>query len=221
MAASFEWHRSTYDVRMDTPYDSENPNYAIREVVTSIGSNGGNFFNFNNGSPNTNDDVSGYPYNERGSIGDIVDPMAFPEYPLRTSGASVEVWLRGYWSGDFGAISNIHFICTLLNMEGYGQGAWINGRVADQYPTGDADLVGGVNNMGQAGPHIYLPSTGTLDLTAPMSQSSDPNVGYLDLTPGYDTSDYSRYAVLQLCLGANTWPGEGGRSSFAIYYDES
>jgi len=218
MTATFEFHRSTYNPLLDS---FATPLYTPREVITSIGSNGGNFFNWANGTFYTGN--TDYPLKERGVVGDNPDPATYSEFPLLVSKASVEVYIRGYWNGVTGAITNIRFLCTLLNVEGYGDGAYVNGRVVDQYPNGNPDIVGGVNVNTYAGPLIYWPDHPSHDpsVWAPMQQSQDPNQGYLDLTPGYETTQYSRYAVLQLVTGPNAQPGDGGRSSFTLYYDES
>jgi len=226
MAASFEFRRSTYDVTLDS---AGAPLYTTREVVTFIGSSGGNFFNWAGGRPLTlvdNPNLVGYPLQDRGILGDTAEALVFAQYPLLPNQASVEVFLRGYWSGTFSTVSNVRLLCTALGVDGYGEGAYVNGRVLDQYPTGDSSLVGGLNPFGYAGPLWLKPDHpgNSPSVKAPLQQSQDPQQGFLDLTPGSGVAPgtpYSRYGVLQLVTGPNAAPGEGGRSRFALFYDES
>jgi hypothetical protein len=226
MTASFEFRRSTYDVTLDSAIS---PTYDVREVISSIGSSGGNFFNWAAGRPLTvadNPEVGDFPLKERGILGDNPDPATFPEFPLLPNAASVEIYFRGYWSGTFTLVSNVRLLLTLLDVEGYGEGAYINGRVLNQYPNGNPDLVGGTNPFTYAGPLWLKPDHpgNNPSVKSPMQQSQDPSQGFIDLTPGEGVTPgfpYSRYAVVQLVTGPNAVPGEGGRSSFALYYDES
>lgn len=232
MTAVFEFRRSNYDKNLDLT----GSDFPAREVVTSIGESGGNFFNWTSGQYNAAMLAAGTgvaSVDQPNVDGDVADPTLFPLYPMAESLASVEVYLRGYWSGTgWSNVTGIKLFVPLLDVTGYGTGAWINGRIVDQYPTGDSGLVDGLNPNGHAGPLFLRPDTTFPDpygsgITAIMQQSSNPNQGALDLTPGSGVtpespaSQYSRYAVLQLVTGSNPTPGQGGQSTFKLTYDES
>lgn len=226
MPATFEFRRSTYDRTLD----SSGTDYASREVVTTIGGTGGNFFNWTRGAFNA-DSLATYP-NSANVDGDNSDPTVFPLHPLLPSAASVEVYLRGWWGGsDWTSISNIRFFAPTIDLSGYGQGAWVNARAVDQYPTGDSSLVGGLNPNDDPGPLFLRPDAVFVSypsgVKSILQQSNDPTLGALDLTPGLlvtpadEDSRYSRYVVLQLVTGASPDAGEGGQCTFKLTYDES
>lgn len=224
MAANFEIRRSVYGPALDDP---NSPSYTMREsVATVMAGSGGNAFNWTDGRQAIENNIA-FPVNERGILGDTHDETNYPFFPLKASKASVEVWFRCYFGGtSFSAVTNIRLICSRLGLEGYGTGAYLNGRVADQYPTGDPSLVGGVNPFGGAGPLWLKPDHPghTPSVKSIMQQSGSFDQGYLSLSPGTANgpgSPYSRYAVLQLVTGSEPTPGEGGRSEFSITYDES
>lgn len=226
MPALFEFRRSTYKRELDTT----GTDYESREVVTTVGSTGGNFFNWTKGSFNA-DSLALYP-DEANVDGDTSDPSKFPLFPLDPNAASVEVYLRGYWGGtDFTTVTSVKFFAPQIDMSGYGQGAWVNARIVDQYPNGDPSLVGGKNPNNNPGPLFLRP-----DIVFPsfpdgvksiLQQSNDPIFGSLDLTPGLgisqddEASRHSRYLVLQLVTGSDPTAGEGGQCTFKVTYDES
>ncbi|MFT5266620.1 MAG: hypothetical protein ACI88C_000041 [Acidimicrobiales bacterium] len=225
MAAEFSFRRSIYQPWLDTTSSSSTPNYEIRETPVNVGQHGGNFWNWTGGVLDVEtlySDQSVIPTAMKPVVGDISDPTAFYQHPMRASWASVEIYIRAFFGGSaFYQITNIHMIATRLDLSGYGDGAYVNGRMADNYPTGDPDLAY-VNPDGAAGP-VWRPNTAVGSSPAPMQQSQDPDAGFLDLTPGdgIGVEGYSRYGILQLNLGENPLPGEGGGCDFALYYDES
>lgn len=227
MAAQFAFHRSTYNPVLDltTLHDD----FAIREVVTPVGSHAGNFFNWTNGVVSTtvttfgnNDNI---PLTERPILGDDPDPTKYPLYPLKPNWAAVEVYLRCFFGGTgFTAVTNVKLLMTHADLFSYGTGSYVNGRAVDQYPTGETGLVGGTNPYGSAGPMYVPPGFGQININpTPMQVSQNPDQGFLDLTAGNSigANGYSRYGVLQMVTGSEPVPGDGGTCDFTVYYDES
>jgi hypothetical protein len=221
MPTDFEFRRSTY-----APPATAGSGPGT-EVITAIGASGGNFINWTGGFKDTSsEDQFGTPYSNFDApvIGDDPHPNNFTLYPLKPDLASVEIWFRGFFFGSAGLITNIRLFLTNKDLEGYGQGAQIHGRISDQFPVGDTALVGGVNAAGEAGPNFRAPGAAGGESPSPLEQNQFQNAsGFLDLTPGDGATDqtYSRYAVLQLETGSSAKPGEGGRSDFRLRYDES
>jgi hypothetical protein len=228
----FEFHRSVY-LPPNPPGGPGSPAVGT-EFVVPIGKTGGNFINWTsagtilkllNGTPEGQTQI--YDQVEAAVWGDDPNPSNFAIYPHPPDSASVEVWLRGYFGGSgWTQITRVRLYATALDLDGYGSGAFLNGQVKVQYPTGDTTLVGGLNELNLAGPHFQRPSGGSETPTvSPMQQSPvNSSQGYLDLTPGEGATPsqpYSKYAVLQLATGSDPTPGEGGRSEFTLVYDES
>lgn len=231
MTAEFTFRRSNYRPRIDVSA-GHNQDYPSREVITAIGSNGGNFWNYSQGildlgSTYDDDGAIISPGTSAGVIGDISDPTAFYQYPIAPSWAACEVYIRAHFAGTFTSITGVVIIATRLDLNGYGVGAYLNGRVVDVYPNGDP---ANRNLSGYSGPMFVPLSHQTVtDFSngispSPMNQSQTPDQGFLDLTPGASIGPgdgYSRYAVLQLHTGSDPVPGEGGQIDFSLYYDES
>lgn len=225
MASEFSFARSIYQPWLDTTAGSD---FEIRETVVNIGQHGGNFWNWTGGSLDVvtrflDSGSTVIPTYLKPVIGDTSDQTVFYQHPMRASWASVEIYIRAHFAQGTGfyQVSNIHLIATRLDLSGYGDGAYLNGRMADNYPTGDPDLAY-LNPDGAGGP-AWRPNSIVGSAPTPMTQSQDPDAGHLDLTPGSGVGGpgYSRYAILQLHTGENPQPGEGGSCDFALYYDES
>lgn len=232
MPLGFEFHRSTY--LPPNPQSPANGSGFIpgTEFITPVGDASGNFFNWAHGGKDLDPfDTGANTYNvlEAPVSGD--DPIAsnFSTYPLKPDFASVEVWIRGYFGGTgWTNITNVKLYATSVDLTDYGSGAFLNGRIATQYPLGDEDLVGGTsdfNGVQLAGPHYLQPGILQGPILSVMQQSSIGSGGFLDLTPGDGVTPgplpYSKYAVLQLATGSGPVPGEGGRCTFTMTYDES
>ena len=231
MPVVFEFHRSIY-IPPNPPAYPLSTLTPGTELVVPIGETGGNFFNWAGGGKDIDPfDTGAQTHNalEAPVEGDDASPSNFSSYPLKPDAASVEVWLRAYFGGSgWTTVTNIRLFATSIDMTGYGDGAWLNGRVATQYPVDDVDIVGGASFAGATafgGPHYLQPGTALGPPFSQMQQSIFSDLsGYLDLTPGDGVtpgSAYSKYAVLQLATGSGPTPGEGGHTDFTISYDES
>jgi len=240
MPVVFEWRRSTY-VPPDPPQNGVAPHVPGTEQITSVGETGGNFFNWSKGAKNLdpfNTGANTHDLFEAPVDGDDWNAANFSVHQLVPDAASVEVWIRPYFGGSgWTAITDLRFYMTSRDLTGYGAGAWVNCRVATQYPLGDADLVGGVSDYGTlypdglAGPHTLQPGfdSGSGAIIGPplsvMEQAAlGGNSNYFNLTPGEGVTPgiaYGKYAVLQLATGSEPLPGEGGRQTFTLSYKES
>ena len=232
MPVVFEFHRSIY-----LPPNPPSPPASATltpgtEFVVPIGETEGNFFNWAGGGKNQDPfNTGGFVYNplEAPVDGDDPSPSAFAAYPLRPNFASVEVWVRAYFGGTgWTSVTNIRARATSIDLTGYGSGAWLNGRIATQYPIGDLGLVDGFSLAGAqafGGPHYLQPGTALGPPLSVMQQASLVGTsGSLDITPGDGVtpgSAYSKYLVLQLATGSSPTPGEGGHTDITVSYDES
>lgn len=152
-------------------------NGAAPGTPTDIGDTAGNFFNF--------------------KANDSATPSDYSSNPITAGNNSMEVYLRGHFTGTFNQISNMLFWNSVQSLTGYGSGASIKASIQSTYSTPTTTPNG--------------------DSAVPTSQGSA-----LAVTPSTISSPgYSDFIRLQLATGANASPGDGGSNEFSFRYSES
>lgn len=150
------------------------------ETATDLGASG-NLFNFK-----TNDDATPGNYNSN---------------PITAGNASMEVYLRGHFTGTFNTIDNIQF--------------WMS---TDFSPNTGLSVVSESNNLTYATPS----ASANGDSAVPTSDPGTANVSIGgSLSGNLSSAGYSDYIRLQLQTTGSAAPGDTSLAVFTLQYDES
>lgn len=149
------------------------------QTVTDLGSSG-NLFNFK-----TNDDATAANYSSN---------------PITAGNSSMEVFLRGKFTGTFNKIDNLQF--------------WQSTAFS---PSTGLQVTAAMNNVSYSTPS-------TTDNAASNVPTSDPGTANVSiggaLTGSLSASGYSDYIKLQLDTTASAAPGDTSLATFTLQYDE-
>jgi hypothetical protein len=151
----------------------------VGETATDLGASG-NLFNFK-----TNDDATAANYSTN---------------PITAGLASMEVYLRGHFTGTFNKIDNLQF--------------WQSTAFS---PATGLAIKAAMNNVTYATPSV----TANADSAIPTSDPATANVSIGGSLSGYlDAAGYSDYIRLQLQTTTSANPGDTSLAVFTLQYDE-